>query len=99
MSTARAHYEAARALGQSQRRAKRWSLLQAVIDAEREQLDNGLDQYGQEQVNQAIVHARQDTVIVTAYLGEIAEDTRSIRRWLIGIAVLLFLLVLHFFLA
>jgi hypothetical protein len=96
MSTVRAHYEAARASGQSRREAKRSALQQAIIDAEREQLDKGFDEYGQEEVNQAIVHTRQDTVLVMAHLGEIADNTRSIRRWLIGIAVLLFLLVLHF---
>jgi len=96
MSTVRAHYEAARALGKSRREAKRWALQQATIDAEREQVEQGISDYDRQTVRQALVHTRQDTVLVIAFLSEISEAMRSVRRWLIGVTVLLLLVVLHF---
>ena len=41
-----------------------------VIQTEFDQLNKGLDHYDETTVNQAIVHTRQDTVLMVSYLTE-----------------------------
>jgi hypothetical protein len=68
------------------------SLLQNQVKAgERDQLQDGLDAYEKEEINQAIVHTRQDIVLLVSYLTTTAiASNRIVRRLnvLIGIAVI-----------
>ena len=89
----REDYENLRALGVKKRRALRQALVNAVRDAEQEQINNGL-RYNRDEVRVAIVHGRHDLVLAIAHLDEISQSLRSIRRWLIaGVGLLLYMLI------
>ena len=62
-----------------------------VKTEEREMLQDGLDRYEKEEINQAIVHTREDVVLLVSYLMTTAvASNRIVRRLnvLIGIAVI-----------
>lgn len=69
------------------------NLQREVVDSEKEQLNNGLDQYSQKEVNQAIVHSRADMVLVFAYLRWVTGLMRSIEIAIWVIVVLLTIFV------
>lgn len=82
-------YRTYRILGHSKRSARRQALVDSVIDDERDRLERGMTTYDRGQVRQAIVHGRQDIVLLIAQLEEVAGSLRSIRRWLIAAVALL----------
>jgi hypothetical protein len=69
------------------------NLQREVMESEKEQLDNGADQYSEKEVRQATVHTRADVVLMCSYLQCITGLLRSIDIVLWVIAALLAVLV------
>lgn len=64
-----------------------------VREAEAEQLSKGIDDYGDAEVRQAVVHARQDLVLLASYLSVLNARARRITWLLTLILVTLVFLV------
>lgn len=62
---------------------------------ELDNLDKGLDDYSETQVRQAIVHTRQDMVLLVSHLSSLNKQAGSIRRLLWIITGLLIWLLLR----
>ena len=64
--------------------------------SEQQKLEDGLGIYDEEEVNQAIVHTRQDGVLLVSYISSITKilkNTRNILLWVV--IILLIFLVLY----
>jgi hypothetical protein len=68
------------------------NLQREVVESEKEQLNQGQDQYNQKEVNQAIVHTRADMVLVFAYLrwGTGLMKSIKIAIWIIVVLLTIF---------
>lgn len=73
------------------------SLQRGVIEDELENLEKGLDQYNEEQKSQAIVHTRQDVVLLVSHVSALSRKMSKALFWLRAICLLLGLLVLVFY--
>lgn len=51
-------------------------------------LSKGLDDYDEATARQTTVHTRQDLVMVVSLLDRIAEEARSLKRWVIAFGIL-----------
>ena len=62
----------------------------AVMEDEREQIDNGLD-YSDQQVRQAAVHTRQDMILLAAYANLAAKRLKTIKNlvWVMTVLIAL----------
>ena len=69
------------------------NLQREVMESEKEQLDNGADQYSDKEVRQATVHTRADVIMMCSYLQCITGLLRSMDIVLWVIAALLAVLV------
>lgn len=65
---------------------------------ESDHLEKGLDIYTEEQKNQAIVHTRQDTILLVSYVSSLNKKMSKAVFWLKVISVLLGLLLLTVYL-
>lgn len=81
-------YKQLRETGYASRHARRQALVEGVEEEEAKQLAGGM-RYDREQVGQAIVHMRQDIVLIIADIGELRRILLSIRLWLMATAALL----------
>jgi len=66
---------------------KATDLQDKVRASEIDQLDLGNAHYGQDRVRQAVVHTREDMVLVVSYLKDTVRLLRSIRTLLVVIAI------------
>ena len=69
--------------------AKAFGLQKSVIKAEAEQLADGLADYSEAQVTQAIVHTRQDLVLLVSHVAALNQKQSQLIRRLNGLIVLL----------
>ena len=69
------------------------ALQRGVMADEGDHLEKGLDLYTEEQKTQAIVHSRQDIVLLVSYISLISRKVSNAIFWLRVISVLLSLLV------
>lgn len=87
-------YRIARSEGRDRRSAVRQAFVESVIEVDEVQREGGMD-YTRQHVRQAIVHSRQDIVLIVAHLAEIGGLLGSLRRWLIVAVLLMAALLLH----
>ena len=52
-----------------------------------ENLNSGIDDYSEEQVRQAVVHTRQDTVLVYSLLVDLNRQARTLSRLVFGLLI------------
>lgn len=69
-----------------------------VITDEADNLARGLDDYSPEAVRQAVVHTRQDVVLLASYLTGIHGQLVAVRRLLLVLVVCAIAVTLHLFL-
>jgi len=70
------------------------ALQRAVMSDESDHLQNGIDLYTEEQKTQAIVHTRQDIILLVSYASSISKKMAKSLFWLGTISVLLAFLLL-----
>lgn len=75
--------------------SKATDLMRGVRNDEREQLHSGASYYNDDQVRQAIVHSRQDIVLMVSYLSSLNAQIMRLTRalWLIAGLLLVSLVV------
>ena len=64
-------------------------LQDGVIETENSRLDKGINIYDEEQVNMAIVHTRQDMILICSLLGSLNAQAWAIKVLLLIIAIML----------
>jgi|APSaa5957512535_1039671.scaffolds.fasta_scaffold107880_2 hypothetical protein len=60
-----------------------------VVESEQSKLDKGINIYDEEQVNMAIVHTRQDMILICSLLGSLNAQAWAIKVLLLIIAIML----------
>jgi hypothetical protein len=80
-------YRMGRDFGLNKNQARRQAIIDACRDDERRQIEMGIT-YDGDEVRQAVVHSRQDIVLLSCQLDEVIGEARSIRRWLIALVIL-----------
>ncbi|MER3486898.1 MAG: hypothetical protein C4345_13910 [Chloroflexota bacterium] len=70
------------------------ALQRGVKADEARNLDSGLDDYSEAQTRQAVVHTRQDIVIIVSLLRDLNRQLRTLKWTVIGIFAALVLLLL-----
>ena len=60
-----------------------------VVESEQSKLDKGINIYDEEQVNMAIVHTRQDMILICSLLGSLNYHASGIKILLLIIAIML----------
>jgi hypothetical protein len=88
------YFKLYRSLGMTSESDMASALQRGVMADEAEHLDKGLDLYSEEQKTQAIVHTRQDIVLLVSYVSSISRKMNQAIFWLRAISLLLGLLVL-----
>jgi hypothetical protein len=65
------------------------ALQRAVMRDEADNIEKGLDDYSESQVRQAIVHTRQDMVLIASHLSSANRQLATMRRllWVIVVIV------------